>query len=109
MALEQVSDASFEAKVLRQFGRPVVVFFSKPGCPACQNVYPHMDALREQFEGRVDVLLCDLSRNPEAKKYALGGVPTVTVFDGGEEIWHRTGGQTTAKMVEFWVTDLVTQ
>lgn len=109
MALDQVNEQTFDVKVLRQMNHPVVVFFSKPGCPACGNVHPHMERLRESYEGRADVLLCDTSMNTELKKYAMDGVPTVTVFDGGEEVWHRTGGGTTAKMVQFWLDDLLTQ
>jgi len=109
VVLDQVNEKDFEVRVLRQMNRPVVVLFSKPGCPACFNVRPHIEELAEAYGGKVDVVVCDTSLNHGLKKYAMDGVPTVTVFDGGMEVWHRTGGGTTAKMVQFWLDDLLTQ
>lgn len=103
-ALGRVGQDTFGEKVTCASG-PVVVMFSKPGCPACQNVYPRMQRLAEMYAGRVPVLLCDVVSNPVLARYAPDGFPRVTVYAEGAEVWHRTGGNTSEKMVSMWVDE----
>jgi thioredoxin 1 len=84
---ETVTDASFPFEVLRA-DRPVLVDFYADWCGACQQLAPVLDELAGDYDGRVKVVKIDVEHHPAtAERLGVRGIPTLVLFDGGEERW----------------------
>ena len=82
--VSQFTDANFQAEVL-QSNVPVLVDFWAEWCMPCKMLSPTIDALADEFKGRVKVGKVDTDSNREtAVKYGISAIPTVIIFKGGE-------------------------
>jgi thioredoxin-like negative regulator of GroEL len=76
--LRVVTDASFENDALRS-PLPVLLDFWTP-----RALEPVIDALARAYVGRARVAKLNVDENPGvAARYAVQGIPTLVVFDGG--------------------------
>jgi thioredoxin 1 len=83
---EHLTDQNFNAKVLGAKG-PVLVDFTRPGCPPCATISPAIDRLAQQYAGRASVYKVDVSKFPElAAQYRVSGTPTMVVFNHGKPV-----------------------
>jgi thioredoxin 1 len=81
--MRDVTDASFEADVLRA-GTPVVVDFWAPWCGPCKAIAPALEELAAATEN-VEFVKLDIDANPKtAARYGVLSIPTVILFAGGE-------------------------
>ncbi|HEY7197135.1 MAG TPA: thioredoxin [Gaiellaceae bacterium] len=84
MAMQEVTDATFEQEVLRS-DLPVVVDFWAPWCGPCRVVHPILDDMAEQHEGRMKFVKLNVDDNPQvATRYSVLSIPTVILYEGGE-------------------------
>lgn len=78
-----VTDASFDEDVLRT-PMPVVLDCWAPWCGPCRALAPVIDALARSYAGRVRVAKLNVDENPGvAARYAIQGIPTLLLFEGG--------------------------
>ena len=86
MASEKVltfSDANFDQDVL-QSAVPVLVDFWATWCAPCKAIAPIVDAIAEEYEGRIKVGKVNVDDNPGTPgTYGVRGIPTVILFKGG--------------------------
>ncbi|NMC72984.1 MAG: thioredoxin [Geobacteraceae bacterium] len=87
MASEKVfafGDANFETEVL-QSKMPVLVDFWASWCAPCKQIAPLVDALAEEYEGKVKVGKVNVDENPATPaKYGIRGIPTLILFKDGK-------------------------
>ncbi|HYE13893.1 MAG TPA: thioredoxin [Pyrinomonadaceae bacterium] len=83
--ISAVTDASFEAEVLKS-DRPVVVDFWATWCPPCRALNPVVEELAEKYAGAVRFVKLDIDENSAVpQRYGIKGIPTLIVFERGRE------------------------
>lgn len=96
----EVTDATFEAEVL-QATEPTLVDFWAARCGPCKMVAPAVEAIAEEYDGRMRVAKMDVDTNPNTP-YRLGimGIPTLILFKGGAEVTRIVGYRPKDALVE---------
>ena len=103
MAVGKVSDASFEADVLKATG-PVVVDFWAEWCGPCKMIAPVLDEISNSLGDKVMIVKLNVDENPGiAQKYGIMSIPTLMIFKGGELASRQVGAAPKAKL-EQWIT-----
>lgn len=88
-----VSDASFQAKVL-QSPLPVLLDCWAAWCGPCRLVAPIMDELARRYQGRAVIAKLDVDHNPQtAGRFGIQSIPTLLIFKGGEVAQRIVGAQ----------------
>lgn len=95
------TDVNFESEVLKS-SVPVLVDFTATWCGPCRMLAPVVEALADEFAGRVKVGKLDIDANPMVTaKHGIRAVPTVLVFKNGAVIATHTGLARRDKLVEM--------
>lgn len=81
-----LTDSNFETEVL-QSATPVLVDFWATWCAPCKAIAPIIDAIAEEYEGKVKVGKVNVDDNPGTPgKYGVRGIPTVILFKEGKVV-----------------------
>jgi thioredoxin 1 len=87
----KVSDASFQADVL-DATKPVLVDFWAEWCGPCRSIAPSLEALAEEYQGKLDVVKVNIDENPMApSQYGVRGIPTLLIFKDGKVAAQQVG------------------
>jgi thioredoxin 1 len=94
MAGDQVqtfTDGNFEETVLKA-GAPVLVDFWAEWCGPCKRLAPTVDALANEYAGKVTVGKLNVDENPTVSfKYQVRGIPTLLLFKAGQVVESMVG------------------
>jgi len=82
--VDEVTDATFEEKVLRS-PVPVIVDFWAPWCRPCDAIEPHLRAIAAAHDGRVRLVRLNVDEQLGVPgRYGVLALPTVILFAEGE-------------------------
>src|SRR5246127_678073 len=102
MAVGKVSDANFEAEVLKASG-PVVVDFWAEWCGPCRMIAPALEEIAGQLGEKVKIVKLNVDENPAtASKYGIMSIPTLMIFKNGELASRQVGAAPKQKL-EQWI------
>lgn len=96
-----VNDQTFDQEVLKS-DVPVLVDFWAPWCGPCRAIAPHVDALAEEFAGKIKVVKLNTDESPvTASQFAVMSIPTLMVFKGGQRVDQVVGAVPKPKIAEM--------
>lgn len=91
MATTKVTDASFEADVLKA-GEPVVVDFWAEWCGPCRMIGPALEEIATEMAGKVKVVKVNVDENPAtAAQFGIRSIPTLLLFKDGKLAGQKVG------------------
>ena len=103
MAVGKVSDADFEAEVLKASGAVVVDFWAE-WCGPCRMIGPALEEIAGSLNGKVKIVKLNVDENPQtASKYGVMSIPTLMLFKNGEMASRQVGAAPKQKL-EQWIT-----
>ena len=103
MAVDKVSDTTFESEVLKATG-PVVVDFWAEWCGPCRMIAPALEEIAGTLDGKVKIVKLNVDENPAtAAKYGIMSIPTLMLFKNGEMASRQVGAAPKQKL-EQWIT-----
>ncbi len=102
----KVSDATFEADVLRS-SRPVLVDFWAEWCGPCKMIGPSLEELAKEYGEKVTIAKVNVDESPSvASRYNVRSIPALMVFKGGQVAASRIGAMPKNKIKE-WVDSVI--
>ena len=105
-ATVKISDASFEADVLKS-AQPVLVDFWAEWCGPCRAIAPALEEIAKDLQGKVTVAKINIDENPATPmKYRVQGIPTLMLFKNGQVAATKVGSLPKGKLVE-WINSVV--
>ena len=96
----EVTDGTFESEVL-QADQPTLVDFWAEWCGPCKMVAPVVEAIADDYNGRLRVAKMDVDANPDTpQRLGIMGIPTLILFKEGAEATRVVGYRPKEALVE---------
>jgi thioredoxin 1 len=103
MAVGKVSDANFEAEVLKATETVVVDFWAE-WCGPCRMIAPALEEISGTIGPNVKIVKLNVDENPAtASKYGIMSIPTLMIFKNGELASRQVGAAPKQKL-EQWIS-----
>lgn len=96
--VHEFTDANFEAEVLKS-DKPTLVDFWAVWCQPCRAITPVVEALAEEYAGKVKVGKMDVDHHQRvASQYGIRSIPALLLFKGGKVVDQLVGSGPNTKM-----------
>lgn len=100
-SIKHVSDASFEADVIKS-DVPVLVDYWAAWCGPCKMIAPLLEEAAKEYQGRVIIAKVDVDANPDtAAKFGIRGIPTLMLFKDGQATATKVGALSKSQLNNF--------
>ncbi|MFV0281047.1 MAG: thioredoxin TrxA [Rhodoblastus sp.] len=101
MATSKVTDASFDADVLKS-SEPVVVDFWAEWCGPCKMIGPSLEEIASEMKGKVKIAKVNVDENPGvAGKLGIRSIPTLMLFKDGKLAAQKVGAAPKGELVKW--------
>ena len=92
---------NFEEKVLKA-DKPVLVDFWATWCMPCRMIAPIVEEIAEETAGQAYVGKVNVDEQAElAVRYRVSSIPTLIVFENGQEQRRTVGAQDKEELLDF--------
>ena len=99
--IKHVSDASFEADVLKS-ATPVLVDYWAEWCGPCKMIAPILDEVSKDYDGRLQIAKMNVDENRDVPaKFGIRGIPTLMLFKDGQLAATKVGMLSKSQLTSF--------
>ena len=99
--IKHVTDASFEADVLKAEGAVLVDYWAE-WCGPCKMIAPILDEISESYKGKVQIAKMNVDENREIPaKFGIRGIPTLMLFKNGNVEATKVGALSKSQLSAF--------
>ena len=99
--IKHLSDASFEADVLKS-SAPVLVDYWAEWCGPCKMIAPILDEVATTYQGKLQIAKMNVDENREIPaKFGIRGIPTLMLFKDGVLAATKVGALSKAQLTAF--------
>ena len=98
--LQSVNDDDFESVIYSD--TPCLVDFWAPWCGPCKAIGPVVEALADEYAGKLTVVKMNVDDNPATPgKFSIRAIPTLILFKSGEKVDQITGAVGKPQLIEL--------
>lgn len=84
--------------------KPVLIDFFATWCGPCQTLAPILKEVKDSLGDRISIIKIDVDKNQQiAAKYQVRGVPTMILFQNGNQLWRQSGVLSTSDLIKIIV------
>ena len=99
--IKHVTDATFEAEVLKAAG-PVLVDYWAEWCGPCKMIAPVLDDIATAYEGKLTIAKLNIDDNQETPaKHGVRGIPTLMLIKDGDVAATKVGALSKSQLQAF--------
>ena len=99
--IKHVTDATFEAEVLKAAG-PVLVDYWAEWCGPCKMIAPVLDDIATEYDGKLIIAKLNIDENQETPaKHGVRGIPTLMLFKNGNVEATKVGALSKSQLQAF--------
>jgi thioredoxin 1 len=96
--IKEITDADFETEVLKS-DLPTLVDFWAIWCGPCKQIEPMVDALANDYKGKLKVAKMDVDRHQiTPQQFQVRSIPTLLFFKGGKVVGQIIGSVPRSKL-----------
>ena len=106
MATKAVTDASFEADVLKS-DKPVLVDFWADWCGPCKMIGPSLEEISDELGDKLTIAKMDIMENPGVPgQIGVQSIPLMVLFKDGKPVAHKLGAAPKSQL-KGWIESVL--
>jgi thioredoxin 1 len=100
-SIKPITEASFEAEVIKQSGLVLIDFWA-PWCAPCRAMLPFLEQIAAEYEGRLMIKKVNVEDNAAMREtYNVMKIPTLILFKDGVECDRQRGWLNKTRLAGF--------